>query len=94
MSEITLLENQTTNGSGTEETWTGGTGTLCWDGVFDGATVTLETAGFTDANFEPVKDGVFTTKQGQNVTFGVGTRLKATVSNAGASTDLTLRASV
>lgn len=87
MATITLLSGQTSNASGTAKTWPGGYGTLVIDGTFDGATVTIEAAK-QDGDFEIVQDGAFTNAERLNLTFGANMLIRATVSGAGASTDL------
>ena len=81
-----LLENQTTNGSG-EVKRIRGVRTVTVFGTPDGATVTIEISNDAGVNWVSTgTDGEFTTAGSTNV-YGFGS-IRATVSGAGASTDL------
>lgn len=91
MSQTTLLTNQTTDGNGSAITWPGGRGTLIITGTFDGATLSIQARAQdgSDSDFATIKDGSFTAAEPVNVDLGEGTKIRANVSSAGGSTNLT-----
>ena len=95
MTEI-LFQNQTGNGdSPIVDLKEGGYGILKATGIFDGADITLN-MDFKDNDFAPVvDDNSIKTLTVPGVVafqpFKPGVRLKATIANAGVSTDITLK---
>ncbi|MGB3808621.1 MAG: hypothetical protein WA943_00905 [Parvibaculum sp.] len=83
----TILNGTTANGSSALIDWTGGTGTFWAWGTFGGATVALE-ASPDGANWFSVGPAVTFTQNGVGG-FSLGPcRLRATVSNAGGTTNV------
>ena len=84
---VRLLEDQTTNGDGTPATWDGGKAIINLFGTTGGATATLYIdigGGYnTNADLAKMETGLY-----EVVSIPAGSLLKMTVSNAGASTDL------
>jgi len=93
----TLFKNQTSNGDSPnfDDDIRGGSFNLKATGNFDGAIITLN-VDFRDNDFAPiVSDNIAQTitAPGLNsiILLKIGTRLKATLSSAGGSTDVTLK---
>lgn len=86
----TLLTNQTTNASGSAvELHNGGFKIVRFYGTFDGATCTAE-CDFGDGNWVPAQDTGNTDEGVIYLQTRVGMRLRATVTSAGASTDVSV----
>ena len=86
----TLLTNQTTNGSGSPvDAKDGGYRIVRFYGTFDGCSVTVE-ADFGDGNFVAAQDTPKTEAGLIYLQLAQGMRVRATVSNAGASTDISV----
>ncbi len=89
-----LLENATTDGNGTVVDWPGNRGgELQIDGTWDGATVTIKGSldGGTTYTAPPESIGEFTESTFETLNLHAVCKVRATVSSAGASTDLTAR---
>lgn len=85
-----LIENQTSNGSGNPvDVSSGGFRIVRFMGTFDGATVVID-CDFGDGNFVPADDNGRTSIGVLYLSLSQGMRIRATVSNVGASTDLTV----
>jgi hypothetical protein len=85
-----LLENRTTDGSGNSvSVASGGYRIIRFRGTFDGATVVVD-ADLGDSNFVPADDTGRTTEGLLYLALTQGMSIRATVSNAGASTDITV----
>ena len=94
MVTMVLLENQTGNGDGTKRTYPGGVGTLYIEGTWDGATVEIKAASQDGGTSElkTLLNGTFTDPyEPQNFRVGKNSLVRATLSNAGASTDISVR---
>lgn len=86
-----LLENATTNGDGPEVSWNGNHGgELQIVGVWNGATVTVKGSldGGTTYTSPPENLGEFTEDTFESLNLHAPCKIRATVSGAGASTDL------
>jgi hypothetical protein len=87
-----LLSNQTENGDGPEVPWNGNQpGEIQIYGTFDGATVTVKLSldGGVTFTAPPQGIGEFTAETVEPLNLNAPGIIRATVSNAGASTDLT-----
>jgi hypothetical protein len=84
-----LLNNATTDGAGTAIDWYGNPnpGTLQINGTWDGATVTISGSIDDGSNYIAPLNSAYTSNVIVNFDMAVG-KIKATVSNAGASTNL------
>lgn len=73
--------------------WKGGTYTIDVDGTYDGATVTIKATQPT-GTLKALSGAVFDVSNtaAGNITLGRGMKVQATISGAGASTDLTIKA--
>ena len=98
MKRAFLLENETEDGAGDAVPMATGNAEISVVGTFDGATVTFQDCKF-DENWADVLD--YTTGAALSITAatneivlqcapGTGRQIRATVANAGASTDLTV----
>jgi len=85
-----LLQNQTTDGNGNAASVaSGGYRIIRFRGTFDGATVTIE-CDFGDDQWVAADDTGRTTAGVLYLSLTQGMRIRAAVSGAGASTDLTV----
>ena len=85
-----LITNRTTDGSGSAVgVESGGYRIIRFRGTFDGATVVID-CDFGDDNWVPADDTGRTTEGVLYLSLAQGMRIRATVSSAGASTDLTV----
>jgi hypothetical protein len=84
-----ILENATGNGDGSIIDWNGNdkAGTLQIEGTWDGATVEIKGSIDGGTTFTTPQGATFTSDIISSFQMGPG-KVKATVSNAGASTDL------
>jgi hypothetical protein len=86
-----LLTNQTTNGNGPEVAWNGNHGgEIQIAGTWDGATVTIKGSldGGTTYTEPPESLGQFTSDTIEAFNFHAPGKIRATLSNAGATTDI------
>ena len=84
---LTLLSNQTANGSGTAQEWSGGWSNFTVTGTFNGATVVLEMSRDGGTTYSTVAT-VTAAADPPNVQLPAGVLVRATLSSAGGSTDL------
>lgn len=83
-----LLDSQTTDGDGTTIDWTGNhEGTIQVSGTWDGATVTVYGSLDDGTTWASPTNGTFTADKIVEFQMGTG-KVKATITSAGASTDL------
>lgn len=92
MSQFTFFENETTNATSEIYNITdGGIRALKATGTFDSATVTIE-MDFVDSGWAPIQSFQFTEPDIKKVTsLKTGLRMRAVITSAGASTDITLK---
>ncbi len=85
-----ILTNRTTDGSGfAVNVSSGGYKIIRFRGTFDGATCVID-CDFGDDNWIPADDSGITAEGVLYLSLMQGMRIRGTVSNAGASTDITV----
>jgi len=89
-----LLKNVSTNINGPEVDWPGNRGgEFQLDGVFDGATVTVKLSLDKGVTYTEPPEGIgqFTSATAESLNVWAVCKIRATISGAGVSTDLTAR---